>query len=1291
MSKIHIKIADSGWILEKCASEIIKLDSKITYGLEDDPNATLQYYVNYSARKKRVVPIEVGFFTHSEKDESARNRFIRNAKEVDQCICMSSMYKKELKNEGVENVVVIPPGVDLMKFKPNIKIGIVGRTYHTGRKGESIISRVMDIPGIEWRFTGSGWPGEAYNVPDEKMPEFYNDLDYVLVPALYEGGPMSVVEGLACGIPIISSDVGWVRNFPHIEFENGNPDSLRVVLEKLVHERRELRKSALDYSWDNWAEKHIILFDKLLSEYKSSNDISKTKGKVLLITHGSEKKSLGGPSVRVPATAKALFNQGIKGEYVKNNKISFSDSKIAHIFNIWHPDSCVEKMYSSKASGKKVVFSPIFLNLSNHAFFSQELPGFFQNYSDLDKNLKYADERIRYEPNLPIREIFPGYHSQVAACTNLADHVVCLSKYEVKCLKHIGALPKNYSVVENPVDSNRFDRADADLFKSKYNIDEYILCVGRIEPRKNQLMVAEAAKRLGKKVVFIGHEGNPNYARLVKKYAGDYGVFIPRIDPQDPLLGSAFSGASVFTLPSWSEGAPLAALEAASTGVPLVLSDRSSEEEYFGKFADYVRPSDLNGLCEKLEKSIGRGRSSAQKEYIDINFNWTKHAKETASIYRALNVRDEKVNVFTLNEKSNERKIYFDITDYVYAKGKPSGIPRVVEKSYQVFKRSFSDRANFICWRRTDNSFIMLEPDEVENNDIIENIESLNIKNKNNLCETGFVGNNNDNFLLSFGGAWTGHDGYCQGLKRIKYATKSKFILMVHDLVRYKLSHLYPKEVADKFEKNALNIFSHVDHFITYSKSTSDDLVDFIKDNDFDEKKILPAKLGDWTSATDRAGEYVSDLVDKYSEKEFVIFVSSFDKRKNHSLLLNVWERLIKERGDRTPILIFVGRVMWPNDPVVDILSRNDELAGYIHHLSDVDDSGLDWLYKNCLFTVFPSLYEGWGLPVSESLAYNKLCLTSNTSSTAEISPYLTELLDPYDFKAWLDCARIYLENRDLLRTREDLIRKRFKIYEWERSIKDIVCHLDKLPFDGFSPPVLLPSKSLTFERSLGNLSAQKSLNRGWSHIESSGVWSTQLNSTISFYYLGRIDKAKLKINVSFLSIGSKINNQRVSVYLNGNMALCLNTSDIKNRVLTLDFALSDFISNSEDLKGSELIIDIEVDRLLNPKELKGSPDDRSLGVMVRSIVVDENSLSYMCENRLSDKEKESEKVINVSALEDLFSGSFEELQEKNKQRLIEITSIVRLNRKPNEDDYKKLLCLYDESASIQDFIRSVE
>ena len=122
---------------------------------------------------------------------------------------------------------------------------------------------MLDTPGIEWHFTGSGWPRPSRALDDAEMPAFYREMDYILVPSLYEGGPMCVIEALACGTRVIAPPIGWVPDFPHIEFRTGDAADLRRVLGEAVGEKLALRKSVEDVTWDNFAAAHHHLFHAL--------------------------------------------------------------------------------------------------------------------------------------------------------------------------------------------------------------------------------------------------------------------------------------------------------------------------------------------------------------------------------------------------------------------------------------------------------------------------------------------------------------------------------------------------------------------------------------------------------------------------------------------------------------------------------------------------------------------------------------------------------------------------------------------------------------------------------------------------------------------------------------------------------------------------------------------------------------------------------------------------------------------------------------------------------------------
>lgn len=286
---VNIVAIKDGWILEKIAKH---LDDSLPYTVwTEKPNkkSKITYFINYvQANEDRVSEIEISLFTHIEESV---DKLVQKWEEVlsnsDLAVFMSELYAKKSKKSKTPSIV-IPPGVDLDKFKPSpIKIGVIGTTKYTGRKGEDLIKKVMDVPGIEWRFTGSGWPGKTKFYKDEDMPGFYSELDYVLIASQIEGGPMCAIEALASGVPIISTDVGWMPELPHIKFRYGDEKYLRKILTDIVGEKLRLRESVSERTWKNFTDKHNRLFKELLTIKKGGANNRTIKKAIRKVQHAS--------------------------------------------------------------------------------------------------------------------------------------------------------------------------------------------------------------------------------------------------------------------------------------------------------------------------------------------------------------------------------------------------------------------------------------------------------------------------------------------------------------------------------------------------------------------------------------------------------------------------------------------------------------------------------------------------------------------------------------------------------------------------------------------------------------------------------------------------------------------------------------------------------------------------------------------------------------------------------------------------------------------------------------------
>lgn len=135
--------------------------------------------------------------------------------------------------------------------------------------------------------------------------------------------------------------------------------------------------------------------------------------------------------------------------------------------------------------------------------------------------------------------------------------------------------------------------------------------------------------------------------------------------------------------------------------------------------------------------------------------------------------------------------------------------------------------------------------------------------------------------------------------------------------------------------------------------------------------------------------------------RPFVLAVSTIQARKNFDLLYRLWQKFAIDGRRDQPHLVIVGRPGFGSADLLHLMRNDAWTASTMTVLHGASDAELAWLYANCAFTLYPSWYEGWGLPISESLAYGKTFIASDRSSLPEAGQGLGIHLDPYDLVAW--------------------------------------------------------------------------------------------------------------------------------------------------------------------------------------------------------------------------------------------------------------------------------------------------
>lgn len=213
------------WILRRWCEEWAKHIPNSTIESAVDVRADVNIFCNYALYFPAITK-RISIFTHrEEKDTNLQLAFDIAADGSDWCFAQSLNTAKYLPKEKTS---ILRPSVGEHFFIDDpIKIGIVGRPYPSGRKNFDWLHRLNHIDGIEILV--------ATNVPYEDMDLFYKGLDYLLITANNEGGPMPVAEALACHVPVIApTGVGWCDEFSCIRYEKDNLSDLLRVLYGLI-------------------------------------------------------------------------------------------------------------------------------------------------------------------------------------------------------------------------------------------------------------------------------------------------------------------------------------------------------------------------------------------------------------------------------------------------------------------------------------------------------------------------------------------------------------------------------------------------------------------------------------------------------------------------------------------------------------------------------------------------------------------------------------------------------------------------------------------------------------------------------------------------------------------------------------------------------------------------------------------------------------------------------------------------------------------------------------------------
>jgi hypothetical protein len=260
-------------------------------------------------------------------------------------------------------------------------------------------------------------------------------------------------------------------------------------------------------------------------------------------------------------------------------------------------------------------------------------------------------------------------------------------------------------------------------------------------------------------------------------------------------------------------------------------------------------------------------------------------------------------------------------------------------------------------------------------------------------------------------------------------------VVLIADMIPWRFPHQFQDEqVVSRFLRFAELAARRASLVLSISRTTSEDFAEFAAAVGADPGRMEVIHLG--ASSPALQDRQPAGMPEDLLSHGYVLSVGT-NVRKNHQLLYQLWRRFAEEGRDRVPRLVLVGWHGWLTDDLLIQIRTDPKVRDSIIVLNSVDDAELSWLYGHAKFTLYPSFYEGWGLPIVESLQHGKPCLASNTSSMPEASQGLATHLDPLDFMTWRREILRRFEDPSVLVSETEWIRARFRPRSWQDFSND--------------------------------------------------------------------------------------------------------------------------------------------------------------------------------------------------------------------------------------------------------------
>jgi glycosyltransferase involved in cell wall biosynthesis len=286
--------------------------------------------------------------------------------------------------------------------------------------------------------------------------------------------------------------------------------------------------------------------------------------------------------------------------------------------------------------------------------------------------------------------------------------------------------------------------------------------------------------------------------------------------------------------------------------------------------------------------------------------------------------------------------------------------------------------------------------------------------------------------LVCSGAGWAHND--IDAIVELKRQVGFRFVLFCFDIIPLLFPNYYKAADVDAHRAYCHRAFPAADLVVFSSRIIEADVRAYCGAHGLALGRTAVMALG----ADVRAPAAATPLPAGLERGRYALLVSTIEPRKGHRLIYEAWVKLlaagIPQRARFK--LVFVGRIGWMIADLMRDLRGDPRLAGTLEIFTDADDAKVSALYRDAAFCLYPSRYEGYGLPAVEAFHYGKAVLASTGGAVPEVVGDFSPCLDPDDGEAWQSMLQAWIENPQARASYEERIRSTFRHPDWDESAR---------------------------------------------------------------------------------------------------------------------------------------------------------------------------------------------------------------------------------------------------------------